>query len=679
MNNVTKKQCCAKLLPQSLFAFLLTAVLVAMGITGNNTASAATATHKVTDTTGTITRVELTNLDLDIYSQYNADVEAVNKALVPQSVISKKLVVDTKPKRILAKAVPGQTIKIRLVPESNYDKGTISFSTSLIGRYPFKFANNSFSHIKDDDTSDFYCVNGGTKYVDGRFRLSVEEKPYTMPFPQNADMLHICWIHWYKGQPVKQVVRTEYYIFTSDEAFKKAYKLWTGKTISGPIGSSSSDSKKESAKTNANNQTEGKPRQTAQPPKDDDGDTDWGTIGMVGGGLAAAGAIGFGAVKLFGGGGNAGADPNSSGAYPQHPQYPQDPNSFVYTDPSGVQTLYERDPNTGEWFNPSTGGIVDMNDLDRFNKQSMADKAWLHDQTNNMIEHKTDIDRAWQQQDQETAQKMQQTFDEIDRQGARDRVAIKSGTYGMSDAQRIESQKKWQSLLESQQNAAHRVSNIWDAGTKTLEVTEKIADIAVDGLSVITEPVGGKLVADVYSGVKNVGKSTMEAVAKGKSIMGGIGEGLAKGTADILQNHTGGSWKAKVGTFVGSETGKEVIVAAIKGEDTAQAAIKGVSNGLFKYAVSEIGDNISAGVGQQNTNAMKQHYKEINRVWNKDLSQKSVNKLTSMNFQKYFGKETTRELAQGFGQSVTKEIGATTYDGVAEGKSVTESLFDDKW
>ena len=251
----------------------------------------------------------------------------------------------------------------------------------------------------------------------------------------------------------------------------------------------------------------------------------------------------------------------------------------------------------------------------------------------------------------------------------------------MSEERRKEVQRNWQSVLEMNQTAANRVANTLDMATKTLEVTEKAADIAIDGLSVITEPVGGKLVADVYSGVKNVGKSTMEAVAKGKSIIGGIGEGLTKGAADIIQNHAGGSWKAKVGTFVGSETGKELIVATIDGEDKVKAIKKGFSNGLFKYAVSEIGDNISAGVGQQNSNAMKQHYKEINRVWinNKDLSQKSINKLTSMNFQKYFGKETTRELTQGFGQAITKEAGATAYDVGMEGKSVSESLFDDKW
>ncbi len=665
--------------------FLLAMLVYATGAAGNNHACAANSTHKVTDVTGTVTRVELTNVDLQAYARYNADVEALNKDLVPQSELSVHLVGYTNRKVILAKAVPGKTATIRIVPESNYTADSFSFNMTIPGRYPFKITNSSFIHIKDGK-KDPDALNDSTY---DRTKLTIDEKPWTLFFPQNADMLHVCWVntYWYrsKGNNRKPEVRTEYYIFNSDEAFKKAYKLWTGKTISGSIGSSSTDSKKEPANTNANKQNEGRPKSTAQPPKDEDGDTDWGTIGMVGGGLAAAGAIGFGAFKLFGGGGGgtgaAGANPQYP-QYPEYPQYPQEPESFVYTDPAtGAQTLYERDPNTGEWFDPTTGAVTDMSKLEEYTRQRAADRRWMDGQMDNLRNRNTATDRAWNQQDAAMNAEMQKNFDEIDRQGARDKAAIRSGTYGMSESQRIESQRKWQSLLESQQNAAHRVEKIWDAGTRVLEVTEKAADIAVDGLSVITEPVGGKLVADVYTGVKNVGKSTMEAVAKGESVLKGVGEGFTKGAADIIQNHAGGSWKAKVATFVGSETGKEVIVAAIKGENAAKAVAKGFANGLIKYTVSEIGDNISAGVGQQNANAMKQHYKEIKREWsrNKDLSQKSIDKLTSMNFQKFFGKETTRELAQGFGQSVTKEIGSSIYDGIAEGKSVSESMFDDKW
>lgn len=649
---------------RAFFAVMMAALVFAAVLTGTRLAFAANSTHKVTDVTGTVTRVELTNVDLQAYSKYNADIQAISKNLLPISSISgnessspkefDKDVYNKRAVRFLAKASPGSTISIRIQPESKLENYV---GTSLFMNRPYKIEGSQFDlRVK----SQGGLLSQGLK--------NVKTRSYIVP--QGADFIYVCWFHEY-GEPnrpywagtvyYKDALKVEYYIFTSDEAFKKAYKIWTGKNPSGSIGSSSS-SNKESAGNGAGNKE-----------SDEDSD-DYGTIVVVGGGLAAAGAIGFGAFKLFGGGGGA------KGAAGANPQYPQEPESFVYTDPAtGAQTLYERDPNTGEWFDPTTGAITDMSKLEEYTRQRAADRRWMDGQMDNLRNRNTATDRAWNQQDAATNAEMQKTFDEIDRQGARDKAAIRSGTYGMSDAQRKESQKKWQSLLESQQNAAHRVEKIWDAGTRVLEVTEKAADIAVDGLSVITEPVGGKLVADVYTGVKNVGKSTMEAVAKGESVLKGVGEGFTKGAADIIQNHAGGSWKAKVATFVGSETGKEVIVAAIKGENAAKAAAKGLSNGLFKYAVSEIGDNISAGVGQQNTNAMKQHYKEINRVWNKDLSQKSVNKLTSMNFQKFFGKETTRELAQGFGQSMTKEIGAATYDGIAEGKSIPESMFDDKW
>ena len=76
---------------------------------------------------------------------------------------------------------------------------------------------------------------------------------------------------------------------------------------------------------------------------------------------------------------------------------------------------------------------------------------------------------------------------------------------------------------------------------------------------------------------------------------------------------------------------------------------------------------------------MKQHYKEISWNWNKSLSQKSVNALNKMNFQKFAGKEQARELTQGFVQSFTKDGFSTAYDMASEGKSATEAMFGEKW
>ena len=378
-------------------------------------------------------------------------------------------------------------------------------------------------------------------------------------------------------------------------------------------------------------------------------------------GLAGGAAGGGGGGSEAGGGTEGGAE--------------AEPESFVFTDPAtGAQSLYERDPETGQWVNPQTGGFVDISDLDRFAKQREADAKWTSDQMDNLRNRTTETDRLLRD-DQE---KLRQKFEEIDRQGAKDKAAIRSGTYGMTDEQRNDYLNKRQSQLINKQEAAHQTAKNWDRAVKTAQVVQKAADIAVDGLSVATGP-AGKLVANIYTGVKNVAGETTDAVVNGKSVVGGIAKGLAKGGADIGQNLAGGKWYTKLATYVGTETGKELVVAVVDGESKTAALQKGLVNAGMKWSIDAIGDTISGGFGQQNANEMKQHYKEINWVWNKDLSQKSVNTLTHMNYQKYFAKENARELAQGFGQSITKEMGSTTYDVGVAGKSVTESMFDEKW
>lgn len=403
--------------------------------------------------------------------------------------------------------------------------------------------------------------------------------------------------------------------------------------------------------------------------------------GLLGGAGAVGGMLGGGGGGAAGGAGGSGSDSgNAHGEYcdeeeEDEAQVSQEPESFVYTDPAtGAQTLYEKDPNTGEWYDPSTGAITDPTKLEEYSKQRMKDRAWMDDQMDNMRNRTTQTDRILQS-DQE---RFRQQLEDIDRQGAKDKAAIRSGTYGMTDAERTDFLNKRQENYVSKQTAAHQTAKNWDRAVKAAEVTQKVADLAVDGLSVATGP-AGKMIANVYTGVKNVAGETTDAIVNGKSVVGGIAKGAAKGGADIFQNLAEGKWYTKLATYVGTETGKEVIVATIDGESKTAALQKGLVNGGMKWSVDLIGDNISGGVAQQNANAMKQQYKKINRVWNKDLSQKSVNTLTHMNFQKYYGKETTRELAQGFGQSITKEIGSATYDTAVEGKSATESMFGEKW
>ena len=128
-----------------------------------------------------------------------------------------------------------------------------------------------------------------------------------------------------------------------------------------------------------------------------------GTAGKVGVGVAAAGALAFGASRLLGGSGKAGTGSGPAGAAETEAgasaAVSEKPESFVFTDPAtGAQTLYEKDPETGEWVNPLTGGVVDVGDLDRFARQREADADWTRNQMEKLSNRDTDLDRAWREQ-----------------------------------------------------------------------------------------------------------------------------------------------------------------------------------------------------------------------------------------------------------------------------------------
>ena len=268
----------------------------------------------------------------------------------------------------------------------------------------------------------------------------------------------------------------------------------------------------------------------------------------------------------------------------------------------------------------------------------------------------------------------------IQQQTKKDMMAIKSGTYGMTDAERQAYLNDRQAKLEADKEAADQKAKVMDTMVKTAEVVQKGADLGVSILSVVTAPVGGTLIADVYTGVKNVAGSTMEAaVDRKKSIVGGFFKGVANAGAEIVQNHAGGKWTAKLAKYAGSEALKEGFVAAIEGENVVKKTFKGVVQGTLKFGVDKIGNTISGGVGQQNLNLNKQKYWKIKNVWSKDLKPKTVNALQHMNFQRYFAKEQTRQLLQGVGQTVVNENNKTIYEMGVEGKSFTESTFGDKW
>ena len=345
----------------------------------------------------------------------------------------------------------------------------------------------------------------------------------------------------------------------------------------------------------------------------------------------------------------------------------EEPETRVYKDPAtGAETLYVRDPETGEWYDPSTNSIMNPDDLERFNKQRMEDQKWTRDQMDKLRNRTTQTDRLLQDEQEKLKQELKQKYDEIDRQGAKDKAAIRSGTYGMSDEQRKEYLNKRQENYVTKQTAAHRTADNWDTAVKVAEGVETAADIGVDVLSKITAPVGGEAIADAYVMTKNVVKSTSEAVAEGKNVLIGIRKGLGDGAIDVAQNHAKGV--GQVLANVGGEAIKGGVEAAWKGESITQGAFEGSLKGTVKLGIERVGDAISNKLNnsvKDSWQKAKDHAETITNSYSPHISRKSTDALHKMNLDKYtdyLKKAGKLENANTIGNAVIKNTLPDAFD-----------------
>ena len=408
-----------------------------------------------------------------------------------------------------------------------------------------------------------------------------------------------------------------------------------------------------------------------------------GGIGIVeiGGGIALLGAgIWFATTQMGGGGGASVGESGVDDAVAE--TLPPAPKEYLYTDPAGFQTLYVQDPETGQWTNYETGNPVDMDSLQEYDKQRMKDMEWSRNETQKLSDRTTAFDNDLKQD----YQKMLEEEAKIQQQTKKDMAAIKSGTYGMTDAERKAYLEERQAKLVADKEAAATKAEVLAVATKTFEVIEKGADMTISVMSAVTP--GGNLIANIYTGVKNVAVGGMQAAVDGKSIAAGIAKGAVKGTTDILQSFTGNipaaQWGAKLAAYATTEALKEGIVAGIDGENVVKATFKGLVMGGSKFGVDQLGGIISDKVAMKydfpaKDKIMKEKYIKIRDDWSKTLSPKNIKALRELNFQRLFAKEQKRVLQQAIGQTFANEASARAYEMGVEGKTFTESTFGDKW
>ncbi len=315
--------------------------------------------------------------------------------------------------------------------------------------------------------------------------------------------------------------------------------------------------------------------------------------------------------------------------------------TYIHKDPvNGFENMYIKDPTDGQWYNYEDYNEgyrvpVDMNGFKEYDAQRLKDGAWNREQMQKLENRETQLDKELK----EEYEQMLEREREIQRQTEIDIRSIGTGTYGMTPEERLEVLKARQEGLQEAADQAARRADQWDTVVKTAEVVQTAADMGVDALATITAPVGGGLIADAYAITKNVAGSTMEGmVTPGRTVLGGIAEGITKGTIDVAQNHTGGKWGKMLTSYVGGESIKGGIDAGIKGESIVKGMFKGAGKGATKVITDKVAEGIGNKITKNSENSLRNaynHHREIREIYSKDISQKSVDALQKMNVQKH--------------------------------------------
>lgn len=304
---------------QKYFSILLAAFMFALGMSGIKTVDAAVTSETITRTVTIKPRlssnetkiaqmkmhVMLENLDLNAYAKYTAELRKNAKY----------------GHVVFAKAAPGSQVSISA--EAGVIPGILS-KPSRGNNYSETI--NYYNHKKVDSAKDLMPVG----------KVNGFENKYTIPKEVEEVTAYVS-ITYHVGMEVGKDMKSStgsyhkepalarhYYIFTSDAACKKAYDLMTGNSAAGAISSVLGGDKKSNAKS------EGKQTGKASDGKDSGG---LGTAAKIAIGVAAVGAIGFGAFKFLGKG--RGGKENGAGKNVNAESVPQNPERFARTNPAG--------------------------------------------------------------------------------------------------------------------------------------------------------------------------------------------------------------------------------------------------------------------------------------------------------------------------------------------------------
>ena len=194
----------------------------------NNLAVAATGSPKLLHM-----KTIWENVDLNIYSRYNGEYRALGGSQASETVFGK--------------TGPGKTIKLKIYPENRFKggKSSIYFGTYKIQKGFPKIASKDYERKTQSQTQSF-----------------------TIPKGVEMVIVHV-YMTWTAGDPNNPLyddgLATRHYVlFTSDDAFRRAYQIFTGKKLNQivPPKTNLSQDKNDSKEKTPNDKKSSKEKQT---------------------------------------------------------------------------------------------------------------------------------------------------------------------------------------------------------------------------------------------------------------------------------------------------------------------------------------------------------------------------------------------------------------------------------
>ncbi|MDH7478930.1 MAG: hypothetical protein QHH02_02850, partial [Syntrophomonadaceae bacterium] len=136
---------------------------------------------------------------------------------------------------------------------------------------------------------------------------------------------------------------------------------------------------------------------------------------------------------------------------------------------------------------------------------------------------------------------------------------------------------------EAEFREAMRSAARWDMATKAAEGVQFGADMAIEGLSHVTGPVGQKIKL-VYKAGKSVAGGMGEGMADPKNAGKHLAKGLIGAVTEVAKDQFGESPFKSAMTNIANEGVQGALDASIKGEDVLGGGLKGLGKGIIDSA-----------------------------------------------------------------------------------------------